>query len=155
MFTICSYFLRLNDSLSAVNTNLSEKVSGFSDDNYEAVTGLAYNPTNNKLGLKVGADTVIPFSASLNQDFLDKLKPLPIDSYKSSSSPSGYVYTTVRIDAENVIGISELPYLDSGLCFYVYQPEIVGYYDRFVLLKNVKYGTQIWYSHGSYSFYYY
>lgn len=42
----------------------NNKVSGFTQDTYSAVTGLAYDATNNKLGLKVGADTVIPFSSS-------------------------------------------------------------------------------------------
>ncbi len=36
-------------------------VGGFADGDYAAVTGLAYDATNKKLGLKVGADTVIPF----------------------------------------------------------------------------------------------
>lgn len=40
----------------------SSKVSNFTSGNYKAVTGLAYDATNKKLGLKVGADTVIPFS---------------------------------------------------------------------------------------------
>lgn len=44
------------------NKSLSGKVNGFSDGTYAAVTGLAYDATNKKLGLKVGADTVIPFS---------------------------------------------------------------------------------------------
>lgn len=48
------------------NSSLSEKISGFTSDTYEAVTGLAYDATNNKIGLKVGADTVIPFSSSFN-----------------------------------------------------------------------------------------
>ena len=46
-------------------------------------------------------------------------------------------------------------YLNSGLIFYVHQPEVIGYYDGIVLLKNVKYGTQIWYKLGSSTFYYY
>lgn len=48
--------------LTCLNSSLSEKVSGFTSDTYEAVTGLAYDATNHKIGLKVGADTVIPFS---------------------------------------------------------------------------------------------
>ena len=44
------------------NCCLTDKVSGFANGNYESVTGLAYDSTNKKLGLKVGADTVIPFS---------------------------------------------------------------------------------------------
>lgn len=49
-------------NLGDINASLTEKVSGFSDTTYSAVTGLAYDATNKKLGLKVGADTVIPFS---------------------------------------------------------------------------------------------
>ena len=44
------------------NNDLTDKVSGFTETTYSAVTGLAYDSTNKKLGLKVGADTVIPFS---------------------------------------------------------------------------------------------
>ncbi len=46
-----------------VNNALSTKVTGFKSGNYAAVTGLAYDSTNKKLGLKVGADTIIPFSS--------------------------------------------------------------------------------------------
>lgn len=49
-------------ALKEVNSSLNSKVSNFTSGNYEAVTGLAYDATNKKLGLKVGADTVIPFS---------------------------------------------------------------------------------------------
>ena len=44
-----------------LNDSLSGMVGGFADGDYAAVTGLAYDATNKKLGLKVGADTVIPF----------------------------------------------------------------------------------------------
>lgn len=44
-----------------LNESLSGKVDGFTDDTYAAVTGLAYDATSKKLGIKVGADTVIPF----------------------------------------------------------------------------------------------
>ena len=50
-------------AVKTLNNNLGIKVSGFSESGYSAVTGLAYDATNNKLGLKVGADTVIPFSS--------------------------------------------------------------------------------------------
>ena len=43
---------------------VDDKVSGFTDTTYSAVTGLAYDNTNKELGVKVGADTVIPFSGS-------------------------------------------------------------------------------------------
>lgn len=49
-------------ALKEVNNSLADKVSGFASGNYESVTGLAYDPTNKQLGLKVGADSVIPFS---------------------------------------------------------------------------------------------
>lgn len=45
--------------------SLTECVKGFDDTTYSAVTGLAYDATSKKLGLKVGADTVIPFSGGL------------------------------------------------------------------------------------------
>ena len=54
-------------ALKEVNSSLSDKVNGFTSDTYEAVTGLAYDATNNKLGLKVGADTVIPFSSGVSE----------------------------------------------------------------------------------------
>lgn len=56
----------LTGGLNAVNQNLTEKVSGFTESTYSAVTGLAYDATSKKLGLKVGADTVIPFSGGGN-----------------------------------------------------------------------------------------
>ena len=47
---------------SNLNESLSGKVDGFTEGTYAAVTGLAYDATSKKLGLKVGADAVIPFS---------------------------------------------------------------------------------------------
>lgn len=49
-------------AVDELNNSLADKVSGFASGNYESVTGLAYDPTNKQLGLKVGADSVIPFS---------------------------------------------------------------------------------------------
>lgn len=49
-------------AVQELNSSLTDKVSGFTSGNYKSVTGLAYDSTNKKLGLKVGADTVIPFS---------------------------------------------------------------------------------------------
>ncbi len=49
-------------AVQELNSSLNSKVSNFTSGNYKAVTGLAYDATNKKLGLKVGADTVIPFS---------------------------------------------------------------------------------------------
>lgn len=58
-------------AIDEIDNSLSDKVNGFTDGTYTAVTGLAYDATNKKLGLKVGADTVIPFSscASGNHTF--------------------------------------------------------------------------------------
>ena len=51
--------------IEQLNSDLSAKVAGFTSGDYTKVTGLAYDSTNKKLGLKVnGADTVIPFSSS-------------------------------------------------------------------------------------------
>lgn len=52
----------LNNKIDEVNSSLNSKVSNFTSGNYKAVTGLAYDATNKKLGLKVGADSVVPFS---------------------------------------------------------------------------------------------
>lgn len=41
------------------------------------MTGLAYDETNKKLGLKVGADTVIPFSGGLIKAYLVGMKYHP------------------------------------------------------------------------------
>jgi hypothetical protein len=57
-------------TLAQINADLTAKVSGFSNTTYSAVTGLAYDSTNNKLGLKVGADTVIPFSSGYKNVFM-------------------------------------------------------------------------------------
>lgn len=51
-----------NEAINQLNTDLTEKVSGFADTIYSAITGLGYDSANKKIGLKVGADTVIPFS---------------------------------------------------------------------------------------------
>lgn len=56
--------------LTCLNSSLNDKVGGFADGTYTAVTGLAYDATNKKLGLKVGADTVIPFSSSVTLSVL-------------------------------------------------------------------------------------
>ena len=55
-------------AITELDSSLSDKVSGFTSDTYEAVTGLAYDPTNKKLGLKVGADTV---TKKLGSNFKD------------------------------------------------------------------------------------
>jgi len=51
-----------NQAVNQLNSDLTAKVAGFTSGSYTKVTGLAYDSTNKKLGLKVnGADTVIPF----------------------------------------------------------------------------------------------
>ena len=51
------------EAITQLNNDLTDKVDHFSSGNYQPVTGLSYDATNKKLGLKVnGADTVIPFS---------------------------------------------------------------------------------------------
>lgn len=57
LFSVGFNIMKNND----LNDSLSGMVGGFADGDYTAVTGLAYDATNKKLGLKVGADTVIPF----------------------------------------------------------------------------------------------
>lgn len=54
----------LTQAINQLNSDLSDKVDHFSSGNYAPVTGISYDSTNKKLGLKVnGADTVIPFSS--------------------------------------------------------------------------------------------
>lgn len=56
----------LSNDLTDVNNS---KVSHFSSGTYSPVTGLSYDQTNKKLGLKVnGADTVIPFKSGFNNE---------------------------------------------------------------------------------------
>lgn len=83
LYRVTQVGLTLNDpesllpdalNIGDINASLTEKVSGFSDTTYSAVTGLAYDATNKKLGLKVGADTVIPFSGGLIKAYLVGMK---------------------------------------------------------------------------------
>lgn len=75
-----------NGAVNQLNTDLTDKVSGFTDTTYSAVTGLAYDRTNKKLGLKVGADTVIPFSggAKLVGTYTDNAT-INVSSYGATS----------------------------------------------------------------------
>jgi len=59
-----------NQAVNQLNSDLTAKVGNFTSGNYKAVTGLAYDSTNKKLGLKVGADSVIPFSGGLDLSYL-------------------------------------------------------------------------------------
>ena len=90
-----------NDLSDRINSGLSGKVNGFANGTYAAVTGLAYDATNKKLGLKVGADTVIPFS--------ENSKIVACFSwYYEGNSQSDYqpYYLNPKIDNVNVIQVS-------------------------------------------------
>ena len=82
-----------------LNSSLSDKVSGFTSDTYEAVTGLAYDPTNKKLGLKVGADTVIPFS---NKVYIKTFKNTC--SLSSNNWSHSFMYLDTRDKTKLTIG---------------------------------------------------
>ena len=76
-----------NQAVNQLNSDLGAKVAGFTSGSYTKVTGLAYDSTNKKLGLKVnGADTVIPFSGGVSFDTL----VLP-GSYTSSAGITSIV----------------------------------------------------------------
>ena len=64
-------------------SSLKGKVGNFTSGNYKAVTGLAYDPTNKKLGLKVGADTVIPFNSK--HDFVLNSSETLISTYTTQN----------------------------------------------------------------------
>ena len=81
--------------LMCFNSSLSEKVSGFTSDTYEAVTGLAYDATNKKLGLKVGADTVIPFKSGggltkIYSGIIKSAMTLDVSEYKKTET-NGFI----------------------------------------------------------------
>ena len=70
------------------NNDLSGKVDGFTEGTYTAVTGLAYDATNKKLGIKVGADAVIPFSGGKTVKYIGQgtsfdIKSLFPDQYQN------------------------------------------------------------------------
>lgn len=73
----------INAEISQINSSLNDKVSGFASDTYEAVTGLAYDATNKKIGLKVGADTVIPFNSK--HDFVLNSSETLISTYTTQN----------------------------------------------------------------------
>lgn len=55
-----------NGAINQMHTDLEDKIDHFTSGNYLPVTGLAYNPTTKKMGLKVdGADSVTPFSGGV------------------------------------------------------------------------------------------
>lgn len=94
----------INDITKAnndLNKSLSGKVNSFSDGTYAAVTGLAYDATNKKLGIKVGADTVIPFNGN------SKIVAC-FSWYYEGNSQSDYqpYYLNPKIDNANVIQVS-------------------------------------------------
>lgn len=78
---LCCIKIAKNNDL---NNSLSGKVDGFTDGDYAAVTGLAYDTTNKKLGLKVGADTVIPFSKGGGK--LVKIGSISLPDWSGSNS---------------------------------------------------------------------
>ena len=96
----------------ALNNDLTDKVSGFTETTYSAVTGLAYDSTNKKLGLKVGADTVIPFNSGISNTFsyiltnnkggntdVDIFIPQDVSSITINyTAKSSYVSTGVYVD---------------------------------------------------------
>lgn len=75
----------------AVKELNSSKVSNFTSGNYKAVTGLAYDATNKKLGLKVGADSVIPFKSFANCTITLTMP------WNSSYAESGTITVTIKI----------------------------------------------------------
>lgn len=77
---------RINQANNDLNDSLSGKVGGFTDGDYTAVTGLAYDATNKKLGLKVGADTVIPFKGGKQVIDLGVGRSFNITSYPGYES---------------------------------------------------------------------
>lgn len=85
LFQSCNgYQSPINCCLTWKNESLSGKVDGFTDGDYAAVTGLAYDTTNKKLGLKVGADTVIPFSKGGGK--LVKIGSISLPDWSGSNS---------------------------------------------------------------------
>ena len=74
------------------NSNLSGKVNSFSDGTYAAVTGLAYDATNKKLGIKVGADAVIPFSGEREIEIVPIANSgTSADQWYTVTLPDGYL----------------------------------------------------------------
>lgn len=92
---------RIGNEFGEINKSLTGKVDGFADGTYAAVTGLAYDATNKRLGIKVGADTVIPFNGNY--------KIVACFSwYYEGNSQSDYqpYYLNPKIDNANVIQVS-------------------------------------------------
>lgn len=71
-----------------IQSELVDFVKGFTASAYNAVTGLAYDSTTKRLGLKVGADTVIPFS-SVNYSLANPLRIEPTYNVQSYTAPAG------------------------------------------------------------------
>lgn len=67
----------------SLSGQINSKVNNFNSGNYKAVTGLAYDSTSKKLGLKVGADTIIPFSG---------YKPMGYIGQTNNGSPNTYTF---------------------------------------------------------------
>ena len=86
---------------SNLNESLSGKVGGFTNGDYAAVTGLAYDATNKKLGLKVGADTVIPFKngATITTN------RMVVNSGTLGAVVVGSTVTNVKIPGKKAVGV--------------------------------------------------
>ena len=125
----------LNSSLTDVNNS---KVSHFSSGTYSPVTGLSYDATNKKLGLKVnGADTVIPFSRGKMSETILWTNPSPASSIsqqvKSLDSGKFSDYTYIKVvfrggtstagqqhETSVIMPMSEFVLTnDANLCFFL------------------------------------
>lgn len=101
---------RVKTAFDAVDSSLSNKVGNFTSGNYKAVTGLAYDPTNNKLGLKVGADTVIPFSGTWKE-------LLVVNKYAGNGgicSSYNFESSTFKADDNITMNILQVTYNESS-----------------------------------------
>ena len=88
-----------NKKVNEIDSSLKGKVGNFTSGNYKAVTGLAYDATNKKLGLKVGADTVIHFSSVSDLDLL-WTNPNPDNTFPAqtlSIDSTGYNYIGISL----------------------------------------------------------
>ena len=108
-----------------LNESLSGMVGGFADGDYTAVTGLAYDATNKKLGLKVGADTVIPFSSGKQIVYLGIGTSFNVTSYSGyeSFTSANFIVEQASVYAINnargyVIGDGQTYYVDGTFGLY-------------------------------------
>lgn len=116
---------RINQANNDLNESLSGMVGGFADGDYTAVTGLAYDATNKKLGLKVGADTVIPFSSGKQIVYLGIGTSFNVTSYSGykSFTSANFIVEQASVYAINnargyVIGDGQTYYVDGTFGLY-------------------------------------